>query len=144
MFAALERIQFWIDGDLTMDRRELFLGLLFVALTTPTATAFAKDGDDSSSGRGSDKDNDIDERDDDRGDDDDDRQSASSAVDRGEIAPLSVILRIALAHTPGKVIDVKLDRKGSSYIYRIKILTRQGRKRELQIDARAQKIVRVK
>ena len=100
-----------------------------MGIVSPGTSAYAKDGD---------KDDDRDE------DDNDDIKSASSAVERGEVAPLSVIIKIALAHTPGQVIDVKLRHESSSYVYRIKILTRNGRKRELYIDARTQEIKRVK
>jgi hypothetical protein len=81
--------------------------------------------------------------DDDGEDGDDDWEQASNAAERGDIASLPFVLRTALANTPGKVIGVKLDHRGSSFIYRVKILARTGRKVELAIDARSRNIIRV-
>jgi hypothetical protein len=83
-------------------------------------------------------------RDDDGRSDESLRRAAASAVDRGEIAPLSAIARVALAHTPGKIIAVKLRHRGDAYTYRIRILARNGRRRELLIDARSRAILGVK
>jgi Peptidase propeptide and YPEB domain len=74
----------------------------------------------------------------------DDWDSASNAAERGDIEALPVILKIALANTPGKVIGVKLDHRGTSYVYRVKILAATGRKVELTIDARSRVVARVK
>ena len=77
------------------------------------------------------------------GDDDDKSWSdASAASQRGDIASLPSILKLALANTPGKVIDVKLQRRDGSYFYRIKILTNTHRKVELLINARTRTIQR--
>ena len=97
-----------------------------------------------SSGRDTDRGRDDGGNDDDERHDDEVRRDAATAVDKGEIAPLSAISRTALAHTPGRIIDVKLRRRGSSYTYRIRILARNGRRRELFIDARSRAILKVK
>jgi Peptidase propeptide and YPEB domain len=136
-----------------MDRR-LFVGLLgfiFLTLATPS---FAKDGDGGNSGSGSNNsgsgnsgsgnDDGDDDESEDRDDDSDLRLDASAAVAQGEIAAVSKVIRIALERVPGKVISVRLKRESSTYMYRIKILTSQGRKREVYVDARSQRIFRVK
>jgi Peptidase propeptide and YPEB domain len=69
---------------------------------------------------------------------------AAVAAKRGEIAPLRTILEVALANTPGKVIDVKVQRIGAAFTYRVKILSTGGRKVELWIDAATRKILKVK
>jgi hypothetical protein len=86
-----------------------------------------------------------DENDDDNNDDgSEDWNEAADAVERGDIAPLQSILKIALSNTPGKVIGVKLNRRGASYAYRVKILATTGRKVELSIEARTRIVTRVK
>jgi uncharacterized membrane protein YkoI len=122
-----------------MNRRKLLIGIMLAGLW-PAHFAYAKDDDNS----GSDKEYERDDDDSDEGRDDDDQGKASSAVENGDISPLSAIIKAALAHTPGQVLDVKLRKKDSSYLYRIKILTRSGRKRELFIDAQTRKVVKVK
>jgi hypothetical protein len=93
------------------------------------------DSDNSGSGSGS-------------GDDDtegdDDWENATKAAERGDILPLQSVLSIALSNTPGKVIGVKLDHRGSSYVYHVKILSNTGRKVELSIDAQSKALARVK
>jgi uncharacterized membrane protein YkoI len=120
---------FLVSVLMDMNRRRFVCGFLLIADSSQAhpASASEDDGDD-----------------DDRDEDDESQGGASSAVDDGEISLLSFIIRIALAHTPGKVIDVKLRHKDAAYIYRIKILTRNGRKRELHINARSRQILRVK
>jgi hypothetical protein len=145
-----------------MNRRALLLAMALSAWAAARAPVLAKDGDSSGgnsgssgsggNGSGSDDSGGDDSgrgrsrsgRDDDGSDDEDVRREAASAVARGEIAPLSAIARIALAHTPGKIIDVKLRHEGKAYTYRIRILARNGRRRELKIDARSRAILGVK
>jgi hypothetical protein len=73
-----------------------------------------------------------------------DWNQAADAVERGDIAPLQSILKIALSNTPGKVIGVKLNRRGATYAYRVKILAATGRKVELSIEARTRIVTKVK
>jgi uncharacterized membrane protein YkoI len=121
--------------------------------------ALAKDGNSGSGGGGNsgsgggghggdDNDDDNDRDDDDRDDDDkedDDKleKDISTKVKKGDIEPLAKVLKAALDHTPGKILDVKLRRRMLSYAYRIKILDTTGRKRELLIDAKTLKVIKV-
>lgn len=152
------------DGRIRMDRRALLLAMLMSGWAMAPGRAFAKDGEGSGGdgggggsgqgGSGGDhsggtdsnqhKDSGGDDKGDDGRDDDELRRDAATAVDKGEIAPLTAISRVALAHTPGRIIDVKMRRRGSSYTYRIRILARNGRRRELFIDARSRAILKVK
>jgi uncharacterized membrane protein YkoI len=149
------------------------MGTLALALVLSGEGAWAKDGDDdggggssgsgssgsgsSSSGSGS---GDDDDDDDDDEDEDDSsgkgsgkgsgkkesgktRDEIAAAVARGEMAPVLTVIKVALKHTPGKVLDVKLRKRLFSYVYRVKILANTGRKRELQIDAKSLKILKV-
>jgi hypothetical protein len=122
-----------------MDRRLFLIGLLLLGVSQGGTPAHA-DGGGGNSGNGGG--NGHDGKDDDG--DDDDWDNASSAAERGDIVPLPAILKLALANTPGRVIAVKLNRRGTSYVYRIKILTQTGRKVELLIDARTRVVTKVK
>jgi hypothetical protein len=136
-----------------MDRRILLMGLLLVGLSQAIVPAYADGGNGGGGGSGgggnsgsgnSGSGGGGDDNDDDEDDDDDDWDKASSAADRGDISSLPSILKIALASSPGKVIDVKLLRQGRSFVYRVKILTKTGRKIELSIDAKSRVVTKVK
>jgi uncharacterized membrane protein YkoI len=61
------------------------------------------------------------------------------ALRRGEVLPLTRILAIAQQQVAGEVIEVELevDDEGHELVYEIKVLTPNGRVRELKIDARS-------
>jgi uncharacterized membrane protein YkoI len=59
-----------------------------------------------------------------------------SALQRGEVLPLSKILTIAAQRVPGDVVEVELETEEGALVYEIKILTDGGRVREIKIDAR--------
>src|SRR5688500_14077495 len=63
------------------------------------------------------------------------------ALQRGEVLPLAKILAIVQQHVPGDVIEVELENERSSLIYEIKVLTKSGRVREIEIDARSGAVV---
>jgi Peptidase propeptide and YPEB domain len=137
-----------------MNRRIAMLGLLLACVAQAVEPAYADGGSGSSgsggsgssgSGGGGSGSGNSGGASDDNGDDndDDDWNSAATAVEQGDILPLPSVLKIALADTPGKVIGVKLDRKGASYVYRVKILAKTGRKVELAIDARSKALIKV-
>jgi hypothetical protein len=130
-----------------MNRRFLLMGMLLIALAQVAGPAHAESGSGGgggggNSGNGGGGGGNDDDHDEDEGDDDWD--DASDAAERGDIASLPDVLRIALSNAPGKVIAVKLKRRGASYVYRVKILTKTGRKIELAIDARSRIVTRVK
>jgi hypothetical protein len=102
------------------------------------------DGDNSGSGSNNSGSGSGGNDDDDERDEDHNSKGLASAVERGEIAPVSSVIRAALAHTQGKIIDVNLRRRGRSFIYQVKILTPNGRKRELYLEARTRQVLRVK
>lgn len=66
------------------------------------------------------------------------------ALRRGEVLSLARILAIAEQHVPGEVIEVELeDGRRAALIYEIKILTPTGRVREIEIDARTGKVLKI-
>ena len=65
------------------------------------------------------------------------------ALHRGEVLPLVKILAIANQQVPGDVIEVELEEETIGLIYEIKILTGNGRVREVKIDARTGTVVKI-
>ena len=65
------------------------------------------------------------------------------ALQRGEVLPLVKILAIANQQVPGDVIEVELEDEKSALVYEIKILTSTGRVREVKIDARTGKVLKI-
>jgi uncharacterized membrane protein YkoI len=79
------------------------------------------------------------------GDDKDGREhdAIRGALQRGEVLPLAKILAIAQEKVPGDVIEVELESKRDALVYEIKVLTRSGRVREVEIDARTGTVLAV-
>ena len=81
--------------------------------------------------------------------DDDDREhqrehdEIRAALQRGEVLPLTRILAIAQQQVPGDVIEVELESKRGALIYEIKVLAESGRVREIKIDARNGKVIKI-
>lgn len=65
------------------------------------------------------------------------------ALQRGEVLPLVKILAIANQRVPGDVIEVELEDEHGALVYEIKILTGNGRVREVKIDARNGNVVKI-
>ncbi len=72
-----------------------------------------------------------------------DQIAASQALARGEILPIVKILDIATAKVPGDVLKVKLERKPAGFQYKVKILAKNGRVREIELDARNGRILSI-
>lgn len=60
-----------------------------------------------------------------------------------DILPLAAILTVAQKRVAGEVIDVDLDDDDGAFHYEVEILTRKGRKIEMQIDARSGQILKL-
>jgi hypothetical protein len=73
------------------------------------------------------------------------QRRARDAVEAGELRPLGEVLaRIGSAY-PGRVIDVRLDRRGgATWLYLVKLLTPGGRVLAITVDARTGAIVAVR
>ena len=72
-----------------------------------------------------------------------DQKAASDALARGEILPIGRILDIATAQVPGDVVKVKLEREPWGFKYEVKVLAKNGRVREIEIDARTGKVIKI-
>lgn len=65
------------------------------------------------------------------------------ALQRGEVLPLVRILALAQKAVPGDVIEVELERKRGALVYEIKVLTSNGRVREIKLDARTGTVLEI-
>ena len=72
-----------------------------------------------------------------------DHEAARAALARGEILPLPRILTIATGRVPGDVLEVELEDEHGKLIYDLKILARNGRVREVEIDAKTGAVLKV-
>lgn len=68
---------------------------------------------------------------------------ARKAYKAGEIQPLNNVLSVVVRRHPGRVMDVDLQR-GGRWVYRIKILTRDGDVLFVEVDASTAKIMSVR
>ena len=67
----------------------------------------------------------------------DDQIEARELLKRGEILPLGRILQIVQERVPGDIIEVELDRSDKhGWEYEVKVLTPNGRVREVDVNAR--------
>ena len=70
---------------------------------------------------------------------------ARNAVARGWVVPLGSVLATVKRSVPGKVLEVDLQQSTSGlWFYKFLVLTRDGRYREIFVDARRNQILRVR
>ena len=74
---------------------------------------------------------------------DDDQDKARAALERGEIRPLAEVMAAAKARVPGEIAKIELDRDDGRWVYEFKILTPDGARREVEIDAGTLQILEV-
>ncbi|RWM11917.1 PepSY domain-containing protein [Mesorhizobium sp.] len=74
-------------------------------------------------------------------DDDDDHDRARDLYERGEIEGLAGILSIVHAKAPGEIVAVDLIRSGGKWVYRVQVVAADGRRRIVDVDARAGAVV---
>ena len=68
------------------------------------------------------------------------QQAALAALQRGEILPLARIMQIATTRVPGDIIEIEY-KAGPKY--EVKILTPDGRIREVNLDAKTGEIIKI-
>src|SRR5689334_19905008 len=71
------------------------------------------------------------------------QECAFRAFKSGDIKPLTDVIKVALERIPGEVIKVELEREDGNWVYEIKILTPQGKRREVEINAQSLEIIKV-
>jgi uncharacterized membrane protein YkoI len=73
------------------------------------------------------------------------QEKARAAVEAGEVLPLNDILRQVRRDYPGRILDAQLDeRGGGNWVYRIKLLKKNGRVVDLTVDGSSGKVLRAK
>ena len=77
-------------------------------------------------------------------DDDLDHELARQALSEGRIRPLTEILETLKTEFPGQILGVELESKGvNSFIYEFKVLTPDGKLKEVKVDAATSKILTI-
>lgn len=76
-------------------------------------------------------------------DGDDDLDDVHEAVERGEIQPLSVLRHSVEQAYAGDIIGIDVEREGGRWLYEFKIVNREGRLLEVQVDASTATILKV-
>lgn len=72
-----------------------------------------------------------------------DHDAARAALAQGAILPLPRVLAIAGREVPGDILKVELEDDDGRLIYDLKILARNGRVREVEIDAKTGAVLKV-
>lgn len=79
-------------------------------------------------------------------DDDDarDHEIARQALVEGRIRPLTEITEVFKSQFAGEIVGVELEVKGpDTFVYEFKVLTPEGKLKEVKIDAKTAKILKV-
>ncbi|MQX35215.1 PepSY domain-containing protein [Roseospira navarrensis] len=72
-----------------------------------------------------------------------DHDLARRLLEAGEIRSLVEIMAIVSPHLGGRMIDTEFEREDGRYVYEIKVVTPNGRLREVYVDAASGAIVKV-
>lgn len=72
---------------------------------------------------------------------DEDADRAREALERGEIRPLEEVLRAARAAVPGDVVAVDLKRDDGRWLYKLRILGPDGKRRSVKVEAQTLRIL---
>jgi uncharacterized membrane protein YkoI len=67
---------------------------------------------------------------------DHDHDRALEAVQRGEVMPLEQVLMAVRAKIEGVVVRTKLEQENGGWVYELKVLDRDGRMREINVNAK--------
>lgn len=74
----------------------------------------------------------------------DDHNQARAAVESGQVLPLKTVLAHLERQRPGNVLEVELERKGSGWVYEIKLLEANGQLARIKLDAKTGQILSAK
>jgi hypothetical protein len=72
------------------------------------------------------------------------QEQARQAVQSGQARPLKDILRQLGGQVDGRVLDARLDDVGGRWIYRVKVLGRDGRVQILGVDALSGQVLEIR
>jgi len=74
---------------------------------------------------------------------DNDQDRARSAVQSGEVRPLNQILKSVRKQYKGEVLDAQLLDFGGQWVYRVRLLTKDGQVLDIAVDGRSGQIIGV-
>jgi uncharacterized membrane protein YkoI len=72
-----------------------------------------------------------------------DNDAVRAARERGDILPLDEILLDVRAKFPGELVKVEIETLNGVWVYEFKIVTPQGRRLEIYVNARTKEIVKI-
>lgn len=70
-----------------------------------------------------------------------DHDRALEAVQRGEVMPLEQVLAAVRAKVDGVVVRTKLEQEDGVWVYELKVLDREGRMREIYVNAKTGELI---
>jgi uncharacterized membrane protein YkoI len=73
-----------------------------------------------------------------------DQDCALDALNRGEIRPFAEVLEAVRRQLPGQVVAVELERDDGIWIYKIKVVAEDGRRRKVEVDAKSLVVLKSK
>jgi len=65
------------------------------------------------------------------------------AVERGDIKPLSEVLRSVQSKLPGEIVGVEAEYKNGAWMYEFRVLSDTGRLYEVEVNAATAKIAKI-
>lgn len=74
---------------------------------------------------------------------DSEQDRARAAVDAGEVKPLNQILRSVRQQYKGQVLDSQLFDQGGRWVYRVRLLTKDGKVLDIGVDGKSGRILDV-
>jgi uncharacterized membrane protein YkoI len=74
----------------------------------------------------------------------DDHEQARRALEAGQVLPLRTVMDQVERDIPGQIVKIEFDEDDGSWIYKIKVLQRDGKLIKLKIDARNGAILKTK
>lgn len=74
----------------------------------------------------------------------DDHEQARRALEAGHILPLRTVMDRVERDIPGQIVKIEFDDDDGSWIYKIKVLQRDGKLIKLKVDARDGAILKTK
>jgi uncharacterized membrane protein YkoI len=75
--------------------------------------------------------------------DEPDHERARAALARGEVLPITEILRAASTEVAGDVLEIELEREHGAWVYEITIIDSDGRRREVLLDAATARVLEI-
>jgi uncharacterized membrane protein YkoI len=73
-----------------------------------------------------------------------DHDEVRNAVEKGEIKPLTELLKLVVDQMPGEVTSIDIERKHDIWLYEFRVIDKAGRLFDVYVDANSGDVRRVK